>query len=256
MKLADIKDKIDAYFDNIDSEEFFKTLIKYHMRTQFKGTINGKEFTRVQDYNAEMQRLIAAGEPINAHTDTQTIEEPQNDNSFLFPGFAHCTSVSDLNADFIDAALELEPDQFVADVNKLLHERIIPTINGKLPTEALEKYKELVAGILRYLEGLAQDSDRRAEQTVARLQAIEKELEDLKTEAELESDRKAIIDFVTNLYTNIDEAITARGMVAEVPQPIDNPNGDLVGEPGPVGCTAGDAYIANIQAKARALFGL
>lgn len=252
MKLTDIKDKIDTYFDNISPEEFYKILIKYHMRTSFKGTINGKEFTNIQDYNAEMQRLIAAGEHINAHADTQTIETP-DDNSFLFPGFAQCTSISQLTDDFIDVALSFEPDEFTSEVNNLLHEKIIPAIN-KMTSDQITRYKNLVAGILGYLSGLAKDSDKKAEATITRLQAIEKELEELKQIADMESDRKAIIEFVTSLYESIDDTITARGNVAMIPQPC-----TCTGDPaGPQGLceTPGENYIEEIKAKARALFGL
>lgn len=214
------------------------------MKTSFKGTINGKEFDNVQDYNAEMQRLIAEGQPINAHADTRTVEEL--DNSFLFPGFAQCENVDKLNDDFIDAALELDPDKFIDQVNGLLHDRIIPAIN-EMPETTISKYSDLVDGILNYLEGLATESDARAEQTTKRLQAIEKELAEIKTKAEVESDRKAVIDFVTNVYNGIADAIDARSGENNTPKPCEgdcNPN------------SPGADYIDVIKRKARELFGL
>ena len=265
MKLSDVKAKIDAYFDNITPEEFLNTLIKYHMRTQFKGTINGKEFTNVQDYNTEMQRLIAAGEPINAHADTQTIQEPQNDNSFLFPGFAQCESVNKLSEEFIDVALGLDPDEFACQVNDLLHNRILPAIEKMTPTQ-IGKYKDIVAGILSFLGKLAVESDAKAEVVVKRLEEIEQELADLKLASEHESDRKAVIDFVTSLYESIDKAVNTRIVpMAEVITPQRADQGDPAGpqgQPGcPCECTRGIAnpgcdYIEGIKEKARKLFGL
>mgnify|MGYP006908820113 CR=1 FL=1 len=42
----------------------------------FKGVINGKEFDNVQDYNAEMHRLIDAGERnISASSNSQIVDE-------------------------------------------------------------------------------------------------------------------------------------------------------------------------------------
>ena len=250
MKLADVKDKIDAYFDNITPEEFFKTLIKYHMRTSFKGTINGQEFDNVQAYNAEMQRLIALGEPINAHADTRSIEAPE-DKSYLFPGFAQCTSINHLTDEFISAALNFNPDQFAKEVNSLLHDKILPEIE-KMPIDKLACYGDMVHGILEYLEKLAKASDDRAEQAINRLTEIEKELETLRNEANAESDRKAVIDFVTSLYDNIRQAISARGNVVQEPAPIEPCNGGT--------CTApvapGAEYLETIKTKARQLFGL
>lgn len=255
MKLSNVKAKIDSYFDNISPEEFYKTLIKYHMRTVFKGTINGKDFDNVQDYNAEMQRLIASGEPINAHANTQTVESNSSDNSFLFPGFAHCTGINSLNDDFISAALEFDPDKFAADVNNLLHERILPAIE-KMPTEALGRYKELVTGILGYLNELASASEKTAMDTVARLEEIEKELATLNKFATKEQDRKAVIDFVASLYESINGAISARGNVAVVPQPC-NGHQDPAGPRGEAGVPCpGKEYLEDIKTKARALFGL
>lgn len=44
----------------------------------FKGTINGKEFDNVQDYNAEMNSLFSAGETnITASSSTTVTEEPE-----------------------------------------------------------------------------------------------------------------------------------------------------------------------------------
>lgn len=253
MKLADVKDKIDAYFDNITPEEFFQTLIKYHMRTSFKGTINGKDFDNVQDYNAEMQRLIALGEPISAHADTRSIEAPE-DNSFLFPGFAQCTSINHLTDEFINAALNFNPKEFANDVNNLLHNRILPAID-KMPVKQLEQYAGMVDSILGYIEGLGKASDERAEQTINRLTEIEKELQDLKTEANAESDRKAVIDFVSSLYASIKKAIDARGNVAQVPEPITGTD-CACPECRCETAAPGVEYLESIKTKARQLFGL
>ena len=43
-------------------------------KTIFKGTINGKEFTTVQDYNQEIMKLQAEGKSFNASSNTQVVE--------------------------------------------------------------------------------------------------------------------------------------------------------------------------------------
>ena len=44
------------------------------LKTIFKGTINGKEFDNVKDYNAEMTRLINANETVDAKSETRMVE--------------------------------------------------------------------------------------------------------------------------------------------------------------------------------------
>lgn len=262
MKLSDVKAKIDDYFDNITLEEFYKTLIKYHMRTVFKGTINGQEFDNVQAYNAEIQRLIAAGENINATTHTEAAPELA-DNSFLLPGFAQCTGTDQLTDEFITEALKLDPDQFAKDVNELFHTKIVPTIAG-MDRETLTKYAGIIEDIRGYLAGLAKESDEKANKFVTRLQEIEAELQDLRTQAAEEEDRKAVIDFVDSLYDSIEQLVRMHGIVADVDG---CGHQDPAGEPGEPGCpcdecrcldgpSAGSAYMEDIRNKARALFGL
>ena len=60
------------------------------MKTIFCGEINGKKFDNVQDYNAEMNRLLALGEAIDAHSHTETAKtEPKTKGMYpailLFP---------------------------------------------------------------------------------------------------------------------------------------------------------------------------
>lgn len=45
------------------------------MKTVFKGTINGKEFNNVEEYNKEMRELLSKGESINASSSTQVVNE-------------------------------------------------------------------------------------------------------------------------------------------------------------------------------------
>lgn len=45
------------------------------MKTVFKGTINGKEFNSVEEYNKEMRELLSKGESINASSSTQVVNE-------------------------------------------------------------------------------------------------------------------------------------------------------------------------------------
>ena len=46
----------------------------------FKGVINDKEFDNVQDYNAEMNRLLSGGETnISASSSTRVVDEPTDE---------------------------------------------------------------------------------------------------------------------------------------------------------------------------------
>ena len=61
----------------------------------FKGTINGVEFNNVQEYNAEMTRLINEGKDVNASSQTTIENVEENVNSCdsiavpvrMLPGF-------------------------------------------------------------------------------------------------------------------------------------------------------------------------
>ena len=261
MKLSDVKDKIDAYFDNISPEEFYKTLIKYHMRTVFKGIVNGQEFDNVNDYNAEVQRCLAAGVGITAESHTDVAPEVQ-DTTFLFPGFAHCPDINSLNEDFIDSALALEANQFMADVNNLFHDRIKPAING-MNDQAIGEYKGMVTEIRKYLDKLAAESNNRTQAALNRLQELEDEINKLSDLSDQEEARKSVIDFVSSLYDSISKAIDFRAPQTQVVVPgvAGCPCGcghqDPAGDPGEKGIVnPGEQYIADIQAKARSLFGL
>lgn len=214
------------------------------MKTAFTGTINGKEFDNVQDYNTEMQRCIAEGKSINAHAHTKTVDA--SDDSFLFPGFAQCESLGTLNDAFIDVALSLDSGEFVRSVNDLLHDRILPEV-AQMPEEQLSKYDEIVNGILKYLDDIAAKSNDRAEQTIKRLQEIEKELDELKKTADDEFDRKSVIDFVASLYNSIADAISVRKI--DTPAPKDEDKCQCCSDKYTQG-------IEGIKAKARELFGL
>lgn len=51
------------------------------MKTVFKGTINGKEFNSVEEYNKEMRELLSRGESINASSSTQVVNETETETS-------------------------------------------------------------------------------------------------------------------------------------------------------------------------------
>lgn len=230
------------------------------MRTVFKGVVNGQEFDNVNDYNAAVQRCLAAGEQITAESHTNVAPEVQ-DTTFLFPGFAHCPNIDSLNDDFIQSALALEANQFMIDVNDLFHDRIKPAIEN-MTDDGIKEYKGIVTHIREYLNKLTGESVRKTESIIKRLQELEKEIEDLGKESDQEEARKAVIDFVTSLYESIDKAIDFRTprkeqIVQAVPGIAGCPCTCSAGEKGEKGIVnPGEDYIANIQAKARALFGL
>lgn len=228
------------------------------MRTIFKGTVNGQTFDNVQDYNAEIQKCLANGTSINAESHTETAPEVA-DTNFLFPGFAHCKDIASLDDKFIDGALQLEADQFINDVSALFHDRIKPAIE-EMPKEKLSLYKNLVAGIRKYLDELANKSMEKTAGITKRLQEIEDEIETLREENDVEEARKSVIDFVSDLYEDIAGAIeyfTPR-MIQCVPGVAGCACDTIDPEPETKNTTptTGAQYIEDIKAKARKLFGL
>lgn len=49
----------------------------------FKGTINGKEFDNVQDYNNEMTKLISEGSSVEAHSQTNIVNDEEDEKKAL-----------------------------------------------------------------------------------------------------------------------------------------------------------------------------
>lgn len=262
MKLEDIKSQIDQYFDNINDEKFYQTLLEYMKKTIFEGVVNGAKFDNVQDYNNAIAQAIANGEPINASSNTRTADEvqdaPAGQDISLFPGFAHCASLDSLDMDFIKAGLEIPDEQFNESVLKLLNEKIIPAI-GKMSQSDAIRYKTLIDGIMSHLGKISSEYEHYGKDLDARLDKLNKEIEELARNAEAAVRENRIVRITSALYNDINEAVTER--IASLTEGGLN---DPCGPQGKCGgcmeencrCDHQEAdYIANVRKLVQTIFG-
>ena len=176
----------------------------------FKGTINGVEFNNVQEYNAEMTRLINEGADVNASSQTTIENVEENDNSCdsvdtpvrMLPGF-DIPNVHYIN-NYIgeDTADNVE---YVGKTEENLTD-IYPHIVKKLEQmdqAALENYHKDVTGAL---SKITTDKDS----TAKALANVEKEMDDLETKWQVLDDSNDLIDVYHKFYAQVKNAIENR----------------------------------------------
>lgn len=269
MELADVKDKIDDYFDRVTPEEFYKVLINEYMKkTVFEGTVNGATYNTVQDYNEAIQRAIAAGEPINTSSSTKTVDtedkiaEPSAGPTIsMFPGFAHCKTLRDLDESFIAAGLEMPAPQFDAATERLLEGTLLPAI-AKMNLADASFYKQSIEVILGFLGKTMGKRLRSAEEADAALDALVAQLRQLEENCARGKEETRVVASTANIYNRLNEAVSQR--IDEL-----TPRGHLdpVGAPGacgrcgcdPCGCPTNPAdpndYVARVHKLIDTIFG-
>lgn len=176
----------------------------------FKGTINGVEFNNVQEYNAEMTRLINEGKDVNASSQTTIENVEENVNSCdsiatpvrMLPGFdipnVHYINnyigedTSD-NMEYVDETEENLANNYPRIVEKL----------EQMDQAALENYHKDVTGTL---SKITTDKDS----TAKALANVEKEIEDLETKWQILDDSSDLIDVYHKFYAQVKDAIESR----------------------------------------------
>lgn len=119
-------------------------------KTIFKGTINGKNFDSVEDYNKEITRAIAAGESIQANSETSTVDEDEHEFSrcaIPCPGFEWDDEY------YLDKYVtgDSDKDEILCHEANECVEKMLPEIIDKIGTVSdkdLEFYAEYVNNIL------------------------------------------------------------------------------------------------------------
>lgn len=237
-------------------------------KTIFEGTVNGVTYDNVQDYNEAINRAVAAGQPINASSNTSTVDDiTETDNAAgndisLFPGFAHCSSLDGLNNDFIPAGLEIPAKEFEDSINQLFNEKIIPAVAKMNKTQA-ERYKVIVEGIMRHLGDTARDYEQFGQQIDARLAKLNTEIGQLAKKAQCAVEENRIVQSTAALYNDINETVSAR-IEALNQQPVEMGHKDPVGPKGACGrcgsdsCCCNrdaDSYIENVRKLVQTIFG-
>lgn len=178
------------------------------MNTIFKGTVNGKEFDNVKDYNEALLKAINSGEPVKATSKTESeedTEDPNADFSYLDPsediykdGFLYADRL--VNGDEEDDAWAY------ADERERLEKRrkeILDAVNehqADIDVVALvQSYKNAFNGV----EGDKQSNDA----TIRILnKKIERRIEDLKDHEEqlkVAHHAKVVIDLYKDHFSDV-----------------------------------------------------
>ena len=237
-------------------------------KTIFEGIVNGVKFDNVKDYNDAITKAIATGEPIQASSNTKTVDELPNgagQDISLFPGFAHCASLDSLDAEFIKTGLEIPEDKFGEAIIKLLNETIKPAIGAMNEAEA-RRYKQLVEGIISHIGKLSGEYEQYGKKLDERLTALSNEIEKLAENAQAAANENRIVQVTASLYNDINEAISDRlatfveptiphpDIAGAVKQEFGCGHPDPCGAPGICGCSPDD-YITKVRKLVQTIFG-
>ena len=178
------------------------------MKTIFCGEINGKKFDNVQDYNAEMNRLLVLGEAIDAHSHTETAKtEPKTKG--MYPGFEHCADADHLDDLFVPEGLKFSREVFGKKIEKAFDETIEPNI-AIMDEKAAKDYVANVEKILAHLFNISADYDSRMGKLKSELTRLDQELDHVGKDIDELSDKKDIVDITGGLYTSIRDALADR----------------------------------------------
>ena len=178
------------------------------MKTIFCGEINGKKFDNVQDYNAEMNRLLVLGEAIDAHSHTETAKtEPKTKG--MYPGFEHCVDADHLDDLFVPEGLKFSREVFDKKIEKAFDETIEPNI-AIMDEKAAKDYVANVEKILAHLFNISADYDSNMGKLKNELTRLDQELDRVGKEIDELSDKKDIVDITGGLYTSIRDALADR----------------------------------------------
>lgn len=191
-------------------------------RTVFEGTINGVKYDNVNEYNQAMVEALKSGQPVEASTNTKTIdtEDPQPESKpveatipeidedaearmmmVAYPGFAHCLDGRNLDEAFLEANINVDPEKFSEDCKKLAT-TIIPKIINQMTSETLENYESDLSLIIEHLKEMKDERQKKKEALAQRIKQLQEQYD--KNLAEL-----ALTDCVQNLYYDLKEVTDA-----------------------------------------------
>lgn len=186
------------------------------LKTIFKGTINGKEFDNVKDYNAEMTRLINANETVDAKSETRMVEVCENCNC------EQCTcdkqpmeSTEEVNMlpffdspAYLDKLVSIDPntnERALADLEEYLHNHAAKIAN-RMAKFDMSQLNDYAKDIKKVLEQLQKDEN----QTVECLGKIEEKIDELESKHECLEASCDAIDILKDFYEELLSKTTYR----------------------------------------------
>lgn len=185
------------------------------LKTIFKGTINGKEFDNVKDYNAEMTRLINANETVDAKSETRMVEVCENCNG------VQCSCDRSTGQEepvdmlpFFDSPAYLDKlvstdsntnERALADLEEYLHNHA-EKIAKRMAKFDMSQLNDYVGDIKKVLDQLQKDE----KQTVECLEKIEEKIDELKSKHECLEASCDAIDILKDFYEELLSKTTYR----------------------------------------------
>lgn len=177
----------------------------------FKGIINGKEFDNVQDYNAEMNRLLSSGETnISASSSTSVVDEPVDEQKTntkpekpfdiqdylpLFDDNTNQYYLDRLVSDDIELnkknlrVVEKELDYKIKSLNDIL-------INNGVSVEDAFAFINIIKEIRSNIKTDSEGNDEAIEE-------LEKRIHDDTASLQVLKSATPVIDLVSSYYNNI-----------------------------------------------------
>lgn len=182
------------------------------LKTIFKGTINGKEFDNVKDYNAEMTRLINASKTVDAKSETRMVEvcdtcncEECNCDKQLTEERVNMLPFCDSPAylDKLVSTCSNTNDQNLADMEEFLNNHIGKIVKrmDKFDTNQLNNYAKDIKKVLNQLQI---DGNKTSEC----LDKIEKKIDELESKHECLEASQDAIDILLDFYEDLLSKVT------------------------------------------------
>lgn len=177
----------------------------------FKGIINDKEFDNVQDYNAEMNRLLSSGETnISASSSTSVVDEPVDEQKIntkpekpfdihdylpLFDDNANQYYLDRLVSDDIELnkknlrVVEKELDYKIKSLNDIL-------VNNGVSVEDAFAFINIIKEIRSNIKTDSEGNDEAIEE-------LEKRIHDDTASLQVLKSATPVIDLVSSYYDNV-----------------------------------------------------
>jgi hypothetical protein len=112
----------------------------------FEGAVNGKKFDNVQEYNAEVQRILGEGGTLETYSSTKTVDTDDlgEDTKSLYPLFESSQDLSNLSDSFLFDNIDIRA--VAQSVRELISTRI-----AQMNDDELTDYRTKLNQVLDFL---------------------------------------------------------------------------------------------------------
>lgn len=191
------------------------------IKTTFKGMVNGQEFTSVDDYNKEVMRLLESGEPFEANTSTQVIEEnePEDEAQPIEVPPTESQELEPQSTEVLEDSLQKILDRFTGgpddhlilkNFNEFMDQNmkmVFDTI-GKFNIDDLIKFVLSLKGEADVIKKMADKNTLALAGAEDLITDITEEIKDLKQEeSDLQRELKAVQDYLDERKKDLDKEV-------------------------------------------------